>query len=387
MKRLLPLLLAPLLVACHDTLPLPESTYSRVVIVYLVGENSLSSNAQSDLNEIRSAYSLIPDDGAMVVYFDNSRTDVKPQILRFDKTMGETLEFEYGVDPISTDSATMLDILKYIISENEADEYALIIGSHGSGWIPQTSSTRRSTIGIDNGRNTTSDTGEQMEIHTLRGVLQETGVHWKYILFDACFMQCIEVAYELRSLTDWCISSPAEIPGPGMAYNTLMPCFFEKDTYAHDIAEQYFATYSGSYGMLISSIRSDQLDLLATATARCVTGLADYPTAGIQQYCAYSSSTGWKPEYYDLGSCIYHWVGDSAYAQWQSALDAAIPYRYYTGTWLTSYTGTVSPVMRDGEHYAGASMYVPFEGRDEFNAAWRRYEWYDRVGHLFDNLQ
>ncbi len=384
MKRLLPLLLVPLLVACHDTLPLPDSTYSRVVIVYLIGENSLSSNTQSDLNEIRSAYNLIPDGGAMVVYFDNSRTDVKPQILRFDNTMGETLEFEYGVDVISTDSATMLDILKYIVSENEADEYALIIGSHGSGWMPQTSDTRRNTIGIDNGRNTTSNTGTQMEIHTLRGVLEATGVHWRYVMFDACFMQCIEVAYELRNLTDWCITSPAEIPDNGAAYDRLMPYFFEADSYAKDIAEQYYGEYSSSYGMLISSIRSDQLDLLATATARCVTGLADYPTAGIQQYCAYSSVTGWKPEFYDLGSCIYHWTGDSVYATWQSALEAAIPYRYYSPSWLTSYTGTVSPVMRDGDHYAGASMYVPEEGRDELNAAWRRYEWYERVGYLFD---
>ncbi len=386
MKRLLPLLLVPLLVACHDTLPLPESAYSRVVIVYLIGENSLSSNTQDDLNEIRSAYNLIPDDGAVVVYFDNSRTDVKPQISLFDNKMGETVEFEYGVDPISTDSATMLDILKYIISENEADEYALIIGSHGSGWVPQTSSTRRSTIGIDNGRNTTANTGEQMEIHTLRGVLQETGVHWKYIMFDACFMQCIEVAYELRSLTDWCIASPAEIPGPGMAYNKLMPYFFEKDSYAKDIAEQYYEAYSNTYGMLISSIRSDQLDLLATATARCITGLADYPTTDLQKYCVYDSSTGWKPEYYDLGSCIYHWAGESAYKDWLSALDAAIPYRYYTNRWLTGYN-VVNSVMTDGEHYAGASMYVPFEGRDEFNAAWRRYEWYERIGRLFDNLQ
>ncbi len=383
MKRLLPFLLVVLLTACNDTLPLPESSYSRVVIVYMIAENSLSSYAQSDLNEIRSAYNLIPDDGAMVVYFDNSRTDVKPQILLFDNTMGETTQFEYGTDVVSTDSATMLNILKYIVDENEADEYALIIGSHGSGWIPASNSTRRLTIGIDNGQNTTSNTGQEMEIHTLRGVLEALGVHWKYIMFDACFMQCIEVAYELRGVTDWCIGSTAEIPANGAAYNRLMPYFFEKETYAKDIAEQYYETYSNGDGMLISSIRSDQLSLLATATARCVTGLADYPTAGIQQYCTYSSSTGWKPEYYDLGSCIYHWTGDSVYGTWQSALDAAIPYRYCTNKWLTSYS-SVKSVMTDADHYAGASMYVPVEGRDELNAAWRRYEWYQTVGHFFD---
>ncbi len=360
----------------------PDDDLSRVVIVYMMGENSLSSDAQTDLNEIRSAYGQIPDGCSVVVYFDNNRTDIKPQILSYDNVVGERLLYEYNEDLVSTDSTVMLNALRYIVEQNEADEYALILWSHGSGWMP-TRGVMNRTIGIDNGNNTLSNTGTEMEIITLRHLLEELGVQWKYIMYDACFMQCIEVAYELRGLTEWSIGTPTETPAYGANYTTMMPSFFSKETFAEDIASQYFDLYKNNYGMLISAIRSDQLDGLAQATARALSPLSDFPTDGIQHYCEYTIYTGWKPEYYDLGSCIYHWTGEDGYSEWLPALEAAIPYRYCTNTWLTAYSA-VNAVMTDAAHYAGASMYVPFDDREAYNAAWRNYEWYQAVGRLLD---
>jgi hypothetical protein len=37
-------------------------------------------------------------------------------------------------------------------------------------------------------------------------------VHLKYIMFDCCNMMCLENLYELRSVADYIIGSPAEIP-------------------------------------------------------------------------------------------------------------------------------------------------------------------------------
>ena len=50
--------------------------------------------------------------------------------------------------------------------------------------------------------------------------------HFDFILFDACFMQAVEVAYELRDYTDYCIGSPTEIPGPGASYDAVVPAMF-----------------------------------------------------------------------------------------------------------------------------------------------------------------
>ncbi|MCD8266369.1 MAG: clostripain-related cysteine peptidase [Prevotellaceae bacterium] len=385
MKRLLPLLTALLIASCSDTLTLPDSQLRRTVIVYMMAENSLSQYAQEDLDEMRSATSLIPDSCRLVVFFDNSRKDIKPEILCLTRDLGETLQFEYSTDVISSDSATMLSALRFMIDANPSDEYALILWSHGSGWIPASSSSvKAKTIGIDNGSNSTSNTGQEMGIPTLRHVLEETGAHFEYILYDACFMQCVEVAYELRELTDWSIGLPAETPANGAAYDKLMPFLFEAEGYPKDITEQYYQEYADNYGAVISAIRSSSLPQLATRTSALLAPLDDFPTDGVQQYCAYSSRTGYKPEYYDMGSCMGAWLDEDAYQQWLSALDEAVPYRYLSPEWATSYSTAFRPRLTDKEHSVAVSMYVPAEDRDAYNSAWRGYEWYRDAAHWLD---
>ncbi len=374
------------LTSCNDDDDAPsQKSLRRVVVVYIMGENSLTTMATDDLSEIRAGASQIPDDCRMVVFFDNSSTTTMPQILSFDSTNGEQLLYQYPEDVVSTEGDVMESVLQYIVNGNPAEEYALILWSHGSGWAPASSSAKSYTIGIDNGKNTTSNTGVEMEITTLRSVLSSVGVHWKYILYDACFMQCVEVAYELRQLTEWSLGSVAEIPDRGAPYDKLMPYFFASATFQKDIIEQYYDDYAASSGVLLSAIRSDALEGLATATAAAIRGLDAYPTDGLQAYCAYASATAYKPEYYDMGSCIYHWAGQSAYDTWETAMTTAVPYRYVSSTWPTSYSRTFSPRITDADHIALISMYFPIAGRDALNNAWRKYEWYTDVGYLFEN--
>ncbi len=276
----------------------------------------------------------------------------------------------------------MQTVLQFVIEKNPADEYALILWSHGSGWLPANRSKK--SIGIDNGANTMSNTGTEMDISTLRGVLENTGICWKYIFYDACFMQCIEVAYELRNVTQWSIGSPAEIPSDGADYTIMMPCFFEEETFAKDITEQYYNIYWNNYGVLLSAIRSDRLENFARATVNSISSLSYFPVDDVQKYCVYSVVTGWEPEYYDIGSCIYHWMGESGYASWQTEMELAIPYRYSSSRWRTSFSSVFDAQLSDAGHYAGASLYLPVEGRDSDNDAWRKYGWYQAAGYLFD---
>ncbi len=386
-KSFILLLLIPLFCfSCSDDEQgdVAESGLRRVVIAYIMAENSLSTASTYDLDEIRSAVTLIPSDCRMVVFLDNSSTAKNPQIISFDSQRGEQVVYEYSSDVVSTDGEVMEQALQYIIDNNPAREYALILWSHASGWVPPSNSVSSLSIGIDNGKNTSSNSGEEMAISTLREVLEDVGVHWTYIFYDACFMQCVEVAFELRHLTDWSMGSPAEIVDTGAPYDRLMPYFFEASGYANDLVEQYFMEYENSQGALLSAIRSDALEALAAATATVLTPLDDYPTTDLQAYCAYASSTGWKPEYYDMGSCISHWAGAAVYDEWATALNEAVPYRYATTTWVTSYSSVFRARLTDQEHYAGVSMYFPISGRDEYNDYWREYEWYDAVGYLFD---
>ena len=48
------------------------------------------------------------------------------------------------------------------------------------------------------------------------------------MLFDACYMQSVEVIYQLRDRTDYFIGSPTEIPGPGAPYEAVVPALFSQ---------------------------------------------------------------------------------------------------------------------------------------------------------------
>lgn len=53
-------------------------------------------------------------------------------------------------------------------------------------------------------------------------------------------MQAVEVAYELRDYTDYCIGSPTEIPGPGASYDAVVPAMFSAENAAVNIAKAYY---------------------------------------------------------------------------------------------------------------------------------------------------
>lgn len=95
----------------------------------------------------------------------------------------------------------------------------MVYWSHGEGWIPYPVTSTR-WVGQDTG-----DGDKRMNISALASVLDEIP-HLDFLLFDACFMQSVEVAYELRSYTDYFLASPTEIPAPVHLMTSLcQPCF------------------------------------------------------------------------------------------------------------------------------------------------------------------
>lgn len=383
MKRRLWFFVVPLLlcVACHDKdeeeIIFPAS--HKVVVVYMMAENSLTGNSETDLSEMRTGAAYIPDDCRLVVFLDNSDENKKPQILTIDNTNKETVIHEFSTDIVSTDSATMQNVLALILRRCPAERYGLVLWSHGSGWIPEP----RNTIGIDNGKNNYSNKGTELESPTLAHILLNTGVHWDYIMFDACFMQCIEVAYQLRHVTSWCIGSPAEIPANGAPYHQLMGALFQDEGYAENITKTYYdfyATHVSSWGVILSAIQCSEIEALANATRPHIATRNIFPTTDVQTYCTYCEKTLWKPEYFDMGSTMHKWLTEEEYATWSEVFARAVPFHYEANRWPTIYTSVLEPKITDPEHAAAVSMYIPIEGRDELNKAFRQTDWYKATG-------
>ena len=66
-----------------------------------------------------------------------------------------------------------------------------------------------------------------MEINDLASALSK--YHFDFILFDACYMSCAEVAYAFRECADYIIGSPTEILANGFPYQSIMGDMFKKE--------------------------------------------------------------------------------------------------------------------------------------------------------------
>lgn len=370
----------------------PGVTLPRTLIVYMAGENSLSDYVKYDSLEIAQGLSSIGVDHRVVVFIDDAKSSricvgMREQRLQTTKTYAENI--------CSTDSAGMERVLKDIVTTYPAERYALILWSHGSGWVPADNSQKISgrSFGVDNGaRSSTSNEGIKMDITTLAHVLGHLP-HFDFLLFDACFMQCIEVAYQLRHVTDWVIASPAEIPGDGAAYVNTLQAMCQVPSHVEDVVNGYVDYYLNGAGRIpytgaeLSAVRTANLEALATASAPYIQRLfSDGTTPDCTDVqCYYMGTTkSLYTEFYDFKNLMYHHLSDEEYATWSEAYDAAVPVAPLTPTWysLFSSAGNHLCEIQDLEHTGGMSLFVPsnwFAQKGWINK-YHGLDWYTATG-------
>ena len=364
-----------MLTACHKDEPTRRGTARRTVVVYMMAENSLRSFSTSDISEMIGGKDSIPLDANLVVYIDDT---LAPRIMTIDAMSGRTVCHTLPEEN-SCDSTVFLRNLQQIVGEFPAHSYGLIMWSHGSGWVPKAKEKRKS-IGVDNMMNNQLNHGDELNISAMRWALEQLGIQWEYIFFDACFMQGIEVDYELKDVCRYIVASPAEIPGDGAPYDRIMPHLFADTLSAHKIANTYFEHYKSGIGLLISVADCGKMRHLLDVTQRLC---PDYyqrsvATSDLQAYAPWHSYTGWKPEYFDLGSTFATLLSASDYAEWRQAWAEAYPVSLHTDYWMSIYNYQFMPIIIDADHYAGATVFIPNPKYADmgYNESIRQTLWY-----------
>ena len=361
--------------ACSDDGPLgPDgSTYESVAIIYWMGDNNLSSYAEKDIEELVQGKNHIPANSKIVIYADE--VNAFPVIYQLDAENGLQVWKQYTQEEDCTDSLTLLKNLRTIVKNFPAKSYGLTFGAHGSGWVWR----QRRALGPDN-----SHSGNYINIPTLRGVLEHLP-HFSYIFFDVCFMQSIEVAYELRNVTDWVIGSPAEIPNPGAPFDIITGALCKGDV--QGIVEGYDSAYPLAVfdGVILSATRCSELESLAGKTRTYIKNAfanrQTIPNSEAQRIQKYSSEFYSYTYCYDMNSIMPHILSNEEYYQWLDAFNKAIPIRKSkTGRWYAVLCN--NPTIYDPEHFGGISMYIPKDDNEgnTKNAELRHYQWYKDAG-------
>ncbi len=374
MKRLLALLLSALvLVACDD-----KNTYEEPVapqqtlLMYFPwsgndsGSTGLLSHFLTNIDDMEEAIRYNAPEGCRVLvylverkvetgiggatntYFEGSLQELKA---RGGKV--ERVQLTSYRDPDMTEAEQIARLLKDVQAYAPAPRYAMTIGCHGMGWIPATATKAVSREGsereyweyegVEQTRWFGGMTAEfQTEIPTLAEAIRRAGMKMEYILFDDCYMSSVEVAYELKDVTDYLIGSTSEIMAEGFPYTEIGALLLGEVDY-EGICESFYQYYMerSSYpcGTVAVTV-CRELEALAEVMKRINAASEELTASELSQVQVLD---GYDPcRFYDLGDYVNFYCKDAALrGEFERQLERAVPaaFRRHTPTFYSMTSG------------------------------------------------
>ena len=399
------------LTSCHkDEAPILDGA-ERTVLIYMAAQNSLGGSGfqRSDSAEVMKGCKEIPLHGRVMMFIDDKRA---PRLYEVMNNMKEPkLVRQWDTDVCSTDPSTLEDVLGYVRQHFPSREYGLVMWSHADGWIPATDTGYAHyaslpsvlSFGIDSGPNGDySNQGAQMNVADMAHAVANAGMHCKFIFFDSCLMQNLEVAYALRQVCDYVIASPMATPAAGSYYtNNIKRGFFSNDpadlarTYLQDVKSNELSYSYGDFGLSISCIQTDKLEALAEAVRQALphSSLMNHGEAdldGVLNYQAYTRTYYYRPHNYDARQALRAILPDEYFQQVCQALDEAVTYYGSTSSfWIGPGEWNRQTVPVESNDFRAVSLFIPqtiytnnasLSPHGDLNQAFQRTEWYTAAG-------
>ncbi len=328
--------------SCEDELhrKIYEPTNNRTFLLYIVGDNDLSGYGTSNIEAIKAGMYSSKGGANILVYEDSHRSEngitSSPTLWKFYLTEGKVMQ--EVVKSYPEHNSVDADIMSGIISDAfrlyPAQEKVISFWGHGSGWLPKP--TKASPImQLAFG----PDENNWLDIPDLKDILDDTGLHFDAIMFDACNMACIEVAYELKDNADYMILSPAEIMGSGYPYRTVIPILTEPIIDYKEVCKKYMEYYNGeSYGddgtiSLISTSELEELTrLYGEFLIKYSTRLKEFDTSYLQQLGR--KSLGYGNVFFDIKSVSKQFMTTEELTAFEAQLEKAVLYKDHTDTFV-----------------------------------------------------
>jgi len=386
--------LSLLLLSCHNHDFEETEPDDNTVLVYMVGDNSLSGNISSDMLEMKEGYATItsPNKNNLLVYTDKYDTPVLIRIkMENGIAVNDTLLRYTEMD--SCEGDTLINVINYVKSKFEAYHYGLVLWSHGSGSKPASLAHVKSFGWDQNNNPSGSENATTMDIPDLKTSLLSADIYFDYILFDACEMQTIEVAYELRNCADYIIASPWDISIDGGPYDKIIPHCFSYElslnipyVIADDFHDYYEAKGDEDVGIMISVVKTKGLEDLAEKTDTIIKKYLD--TESINSDSVFSYDNHSENYFYDFKSLIISSIKNKDvdyeknedYIAWSTAYKNAVPVYLKTDKYIIVSSYSQVTTSSDGSY--GLSTYI-FKNQnfpDTYDQKWKIYKWYTAAG-------
>lgn len=208
--------------------PEPNEEIPHSVLVYMVANNNLGSRNldRDDINEMKQGMlnGKYPDGSRLIVY--HAPYSGTPRLVEITKTGAESVLVNYDSSESSVSIARMNKVIADFKEKAPAQNYGLVLWSHGTGWLEDSGTYNDPDLQIAP-LSFGVDGSKKMSVPALaRGIGDNA---FSFIYFDCCLMGTVEVIYELRNCAPAMSASTTELPLEGMPYNLTMPYLLKGD--------------------------------------------------------------------------------------------------------------------------------------------------------------
>lgn len=207
---------------------------------------------------------------------------------------------------------------------------------------------------------------------------------FEYIIFDACLMGSVEVAYQLRNKTKYILASPTETLADGLPYEDIIATLFDNDAHDNNIERlqtvgtqymNYYNTNNGSYkSASISLINTKHLKTLAESVYTLLNSYTlskwEYKDQEVQKLDIYE-----KTLTFDFLDFLNKNYPDILIQNVETCLDNVVMHKAHTTRFLDLY---------DIIYFCGLSCYIPQKDEVFLNKYYQTLDWSSDSG--FDLL-
>lgn len=372
-----------------------DNSKRKVMILYSAGFNSLQSNLQTNIKELKQGWLPTKNNGQDVVLivskpmngsYSNQTSPVLIRMYKSGKNVVMDTVKVYAQGRKLVEAESFRSIMQDIKSLYPASGYGMIFSSHATGWLPsgyysnpeyyEASGVKRRTIGQEVYIENSITRSAEMEVEDMASAIP---YKLEYMLFDACFSGCIEVAYALKDKVDVVGFSQAEVLSEGFDYTTMTETIL-KNKAPEKVCEKYIERYLAKTGSwqsaTISAVRTSKLGALAsvckTLTAKYKDAIYSLDYNTVQPYFG-----GDKFYFFDLED-IFLKAGatESEKASLENALNDCIIYKGTTGQYYSAVDASTHSV----DIFSGFSMFLPSVPGNYLKNFYKGLSWNTAIG-------
>lgn len=277
---------------------------------------------------------------AVELFLASSPTEATLSLLQYSggRVVKQPVATYSGLDATST--AQLTQVLNDAAAAAPALSYSLIVGCHGTGWLPRQSLPRTRRWRAFGGTSASMLTEVEQLDSAIRGSRMGRVA---YLCFDGCYMANVETAYALRRSVGYLLASTSELMAYGLPYHEMWSQLVSPQPDWQRLMDSFLRFYSdydypyGALSLTDCSVAEEAASLMHELNSEARAEGFDTGQLNPQPLDGYS-----RHVFFDMGdylSQLTEALPSASAARAQSMMARLVPYRVCTPRLYSVYLG------------------------------------------------